>query len=37
MALRLEDEAPNFTAETTEGTVSFHEWLGSGWGIFSRT
>jgi alkyl hydroperoxide reductase subunit AhpC len=33
MALRLGDEAPNFTAETTEGTVKFHEWLGSGWGI----
>ena len=27
MALRLGDEAPNFTAETTEGTVNFHEWL----------
>ena len=33
MALRLGDEAPNFTAETTEGTVTFHEWLGNGWGI----
>ncbi len=33
MALRLGDEAPNFTAETTEGTINFHEWLGSGWGI----
>ena len=33
MALRLGDEAPNFTAETTEGTVNFHEWLGTGWGI----
>ena len=33
MALRLGDEAPNFTAETTEGTVNFHEWLGGGWGI----
>lgn len=33
MALRLGDEAPNFTAETTEGTVNFHEWLGDGWGI----
>ncbi len=33
MALRLGDEAPNFTAETTEGNVNFHEWLGSGWGI----
>ena len=33
MALRLGDEAPNFTAETTEGTINFHEWLGDGWGI----
>ena len=27
------DDAPNFTAETTEGTINFHEWLGGGWGI----
>ncbi len=33
MAIRLGDEAPNFTAETTEGTISFHEWLGDGWGV----
>jgi thioredoxin-dependent peroxiredoxin len=33
MALRLGDEAPNFTAETTEGTINFHEWLGNGWAI----
>lgn len=33
MSLRLGDEAPNFTAETTQGTVNFHEWLGDGWGI----
>ncbi len=33
MALRLGDEAPNFTAETTAGTIKFHEWLGDGWGI----
>src|ERR1700761_3030027 len=33
MALRLGDEAPNFTAETTEGKIDFHQWLGSGWGI----
>jgi alkyl hydroperoxide reductase subunit AhpC len=33
MAIRLGDEAPNFTADTTEGTVNFHEWLGDGWGI----
>ncbi len=34
MAIRLGDTAPNFTAETTEGTIDFHEWLGDGWGIF---
>ncbi len=34
MPLRLGDEAPNFTAETTEGKINFHEWLGNGWGIF---
>ena len=33
MALQLGDEAPNFTAETTEGTVNLHEWLGDGWGV----
>ena len=33
MSLRLMDEAPNFTAETTEGTITFHEWLGDGWGV----
>src|SRR5215467_1427071 len=33
MALRLGDEAPNFTAETTEGKITFHVWLGNGWGI----
>jgi len=33
MSMRLGDEAPNFTAETTEGTINFHEWLGDGWGI----
>lgn len=33
MALRLMDEAPDFTAVTTEGTIRFHEWLGDGWGI----
>lgn len=34
MALRLGDEAPNFTADSTAGTINFHEWLGDGWGIF---
>lgn len=33
MGLRLGDEAPNFTAETTAGTIKFHEWLGNSWGI----
>ena len=33
MAIRLGDTAPDFTAETTEGTINFHEWLGSSWGI----
>ena len=33
MAIRLGDTAPDFTAETTEGTISFHEYLGDGWGI----
>ena len=33
MAIRLGDEAPNFTAETTEGTVDFYDYLGDGWGV----
>lgn len=33
MAIRIGDEAPNFTAETTEGTINFHEWLGDSWGV----
>ncbi len=33
MAVRLGDIAPDFTAETTEGTINFHEWLGSSWGV----
>ena len=37
MSLRLGDIAPDFTAETTQGTIHFHEWLGNGWGmIFSH-
>src|SRR5262249_54238983 len=31
--IRLGDEAPDFTAETTEGTVKFHEWMGDKWAI----
>jgi len=30
---RIGDEAPNFTAETTEGTITFHEWIGDKWAI----
>src|SRR5215210_3022304 len=33
MAVRIGDEAPNFTAETTEGTINFHEYLGDSWGV----
>ena len=33
MALRINDEAPDFTAETTDGTVRFHDWIGDGWAI----
>jgi alkyl hydroperoxide reductase subunit AhpC len=33
MAIRLGDSAPNFTAQTTEGEIDFHQWLGNGWGI----
>ena len=33
MPLRIGDDAPDFTAETTEGTIKFHEWIGDGWAI----
>lgn len=33
MSLRINDEAPNFTAQTTHGTLNFHEWLQDSWGI----
>jgi alkyl hydroperoxide reductase subunit AhpC len=33
MTIRLGDEAPDFQAETTEGPISFHEWLGNSWGV----
>ena len=33
MAIRLGDDAPDFTAETTEGTINFHEYLGDSWGV----
>jgi thioredoxin-dependent peroxiredoxin len=31
--LRINDEAPNFTAETSQGPINFHEWIGNGWAI----
>jgi alkyl hydroperoxide reductase subunit AhpC len=33
MQLRIGDEAPDFTADTTEGKLHFHEWIGNGWAI----
>jgi thioredoxin-dependent peroxiredoxin len=33
MTLRINSEAPNFTAETTQGTIDFHTWIGNGWAI----
>ncbi len=33
MTLRINDVAPDFTAETTEGTIEFHSWIGDGWAI----
>lgn len=33
MTLRINSEAPNFTTETTQGTINFHEWIGDGWAI----
>ncbi len=33
MALRIGDEAPNFTAQTTQGPITFHDWIGNGWAI----
>ncbi|MGV3538181.1 MAG: peroxiredoxin [Rufibacter sp.] len=33
MALRLGDIAPDFTAETSQGTINFHEWIGDGWAV----
>ena len=34
MAIRLGDIAPDFTAETTEGTIELHKYLGDSWGVF---
>src|SRR5262249_27100634 len=33
MPLRINDDAPNFTAETTQGSINFHDWIGDGWAI----
>ena len=33
MALHIGEEAPNFIADTTEGKIDFHDWIGDGWGI----
>ena len=33
MALRINSEVPNFTADTTQGRIDFHEWIGNGWAI----
>ena len=33
MSLRINGEAPNFSAETTEGTINFHEWIGNSWAV----
>jgi alkyl hydroperoxide reductase subunit AhpC len=33
MSLRINDEAPNFNAATTQGTINFHEWIGNAWAI----
>ena len=33
MPLRINGEAPNFTAKTTQGTIDFHEWIGDGWAV----
>jgi alkyl hydroperoxide reductase subunit AhpC len=33
MSLRINSGAPNFTADTTQGVIHFHDWIGSGWAI----
>ena len=33
MSLRINDEAPNFSADTTQGRIDFHEWIGNGWAV----
>ena len=33
MSLRINDEAPNFTAKTTQGEIDFHDWIGDQWAV----
>ena len=33
MSLRINDQVPNFTAETDQGTIHFHDWIGTSWAI----
>lgn len=33
MSLRINDQAPNFQAETTQGKINFHDWIGNGWAV----
>src|SRR5690348_8487876 len=33
LMLRINDEAPNFTAQTTHGEINFHEWIGDSWAV----
>ena len=33
MSLQIGDEVPDFTAETTQGTMHFHDWIGNGWAV----
>ena len=33
MSLRINDEAPNFTAKTTQGEINFHDWIGEQWAV----
>jgi alkyl hydroperoxide reductase subunit AhpC len=33
MSLHIGDEAPDFTASTTEGPIKFHDWIGDGWAV----
>ena len=33
MSLRINSEVPNFTADTTQGSIAFHDWIGDGWAV----